>query len=91
MSSLGVEPAVGDCRYCGNSFQIHYLGTPIVAGECTRCYIDRSRGRNYVERMVRSATRRAKAHKAVGNIPKARRAVKEARRLMAIFKVCKDG
>ncbi len=91
MLSMGIAPTEGDCRYCSTHFQITYLGTPIVAGECTRCYMDRSRGPSYVERMARSAARRAKAHKVTGDLPKVRETVKEAKRFVAILKAMPHG
>jgi len=86
MSVMGMEPTRGACRYCAAEFEIRYHHAPVTTGECTRCYLDRSRGREYVARMARSATRRAKAYKATGDITAAKDAAKEARRLVSIAK-----
>lgn len=81
--------AKGECRTCGKDYETNYItGSPIVRGECTACYIDRSRGSKHVEDSARKFTRKAKSAKSAGDLRTAKRYAREARRLIAILKVC---
>lgn len=79
----------GPCRTCGEEYEITYTaGGPIVQGECTKCYMDRSRGRKHCESTARRLAIRARRAKAEGDMDRARNYAIDARRLVALTKVC---
>lgn len=86
MMSMGIRPTKGDCIYCGAAYEITFLLKPIVQGECTRCYVDRSRGAAFLERLVRTAMRKARAYEATNKRALAREAARDAKRLIAILR-----
>lgn len=78
----------GPCRSCGKDFETNYYGgRPIVSGECSKCYMDRSRGEKFVTRRAREVVRLAKVAKRDGELRAAKRHARDAKRLLQIARL----
>lgn len=84
--ALGMKTTKGNCVHCQAPFEIMFYAAPFHDDECSQCAFDRTAGKRSLETKARAAVADAKMYAANGKPKAAKRAARNAKRLMTLMK-----